>query len=107
MIQFQQPRLTKAHSGHAVIELTERGTWEEFPEFAKRFTKQIEGKKIDQVDGPDVRFWDIELKGEKMNLGYEDFPNGISLMSYTDKGDLILNDLFGQLVEQSDERNGV
>jgi len=102
MIVFPNPRMGKAHSGHAVIELTEDGTWEEFPRFAEAFTKQLGATKIDQVDGPDVRFWDIKLDGVRLNLGYDDFPNGLSLMSYSSDGDRLLQRVFEGLKQAAE-----
>jgi hypothetical protein len=107
MIVFRAPKAGKSHLGHVVIELTENGTWEQFPEFAKRFTEQIGAEKIKHVDGPDVRFWDISKNGIKLNLGYDDFPNGISLMAYTLEGDEYLNTLFTELIKNADPTNGV
>lgn len=86
--------MSRAHSGHAIIELTEDGTWEGFPRFAELFTKQLGATKIDCVDGPDVGFWDIEMNGIRLNLGYDDYPNGLSLMSYCDDGDRLLQQVF-------------
>ena len=109
MIVFPNPRMGRAHSGHAVIELTGDGTWEGFPRFAEAFIKQFGATEIDQVDGPDVRFWDIELDGVRLNLGYDDFPNGLSLMSYSSEGDRLLQRVFEglkQAAETTKARSG-
>ena len=102
MIVFPDPKMTRAHSGHAVIELTEDGTWEGFPRFAEVFTNELGARKVRHVDGPDVRFWDIELEGIRLNLGYDDFPNGLSLMSYSDDGDRLLQRIFECLKQAAD-----
>ena len=102
MITFPEAKMRIAHSGHALIELTEDGTWEEFPRFAEIFTQQLGAKKINGVDGPDVRFWDIELNGIRLNLGYDDFPNGLSLMAYSDEGDRLLERVFDGLKQDAE-----
>ena len=102
MIVFPDAKMSKAHNGHAVIELTENGTWEGFSRFAEAFTNQLGATKIDGVDGPDVRFWDIELDGIPLNLGYDDFPNGMSLMSYSAEGDQLLQRVFEDLKQAVD-----
>lgn len=102
MITFPDPKMRIAHSGHAVIELTEDGTWEGFPRFAESFSKQLGATKINEVDGPDVRFWDIELDGIRLNLGYDDFPNGLSLMAYSDEGDRLLQRIFDGLKQDAE-----
>lgn len=102
MIVFPDAKMRTAHSGHAIIELTEDGTWEDFPRFAEAFTKQLGATKIDGVDGPDVRFWDIRLEGVRLNLGYDDYPNGMSLMSYSEEGDRLLNQVFEGLKQAAE-----
>lgn len=98
---FPNPQLYKAHNGHLSVELTEEGTWEGSPQFAEQFTKALGATKIKQVDGPDVRFWDLELDGVRLNLGYDDFPNGLSLRSYSDEGDGLIERLFTGLKDGS------
>ncbi len=102
MIVFPDAKMRTAHSGHVIIELTEDGTWEGFPRFAEAFTKQLGATKIDGVDGPDVRFWDIEMEGVRLNLGYDDYPNGMSLMSYSEEGDRLLHRVFESLKQATE-----
>jgi hypothetical protein len=107
MIVFKRLILQKVHSGHLSIELTEDGTYDDFPEFARLFTQQIGGKKISGVDGPDVRFWEMKVENVKLNLAYEDFPNGMSIMAHDEKGDTYLKKLFEKLTQESDPKNGL
>ncbi len=107
MIQFKNPQLGKAHSGHLIIELTEAGTWESFPRFASKFIEEIGATKITEVTGPDVRFWDILLNDVKLNLGYDDFPNGLSIMSYDNQGDNLLRKLYIELEKNADLKKGI
>ena len=102
MIVLPDLKMSKAHSGHAVIKLTEDGTWEGLPRFAEAFTKQLGARKINHVDGPDVRLWDIELGGIRLNLVYDDFPNGLSLMPYSDEGDRLLQRVFEDLKQAAE-----
>ncbi|WP_083848425.1 DUF3630 family protein [Thiorhodovibrio frisius] len=103
MISFRKPLLKKTHSGHVCIELTEAGTWEQFPEFAEKLTKQLHGRKIKAIDSPDIRFWEIRINNIILNLGYEDYPNGISLFSYCKDGDAYLQNLHKELLKNSGE----
>ena len=59
MIKFKKPRISKIHSGHISIELTEEGIWEFFTAFAIAYSKQIGAVLKKEIVGPDVRFWDL------------------------------------------------
>jgi hypothetical protein len=78
-IHFRAPKLSRMANGLDCIELTENGTWESFPTFAAALIKQIGGKLVEKIDGPDVRIWTIQLAGCDVSLVYRDYPNGISL----------------------------
>ena len=94
MINFKSPKIIKMYSGHVSIELTDSGTWESFPKFAKEYAKQINAILIEEIIAPDMRFWQMEINGIELKLIYDNFPNGISLESDSDEADELLLALF-------------
>jgi len=97
MINFKSPKIIKMYSGHVSIELTDSGTWESFPKFAKEYAKQINAILIEEIIAPNMRFWKIKIDDIELKLVYDDFPNGISLESDSDEGDEYLLDLFDNM----------
>jgi len=91
------------HSGNLCIALTEAGTWESFPAFAEKYCKQINATILKKIDGPDVRVWEIEVEGIIIRIVYDDYPNGVSLESWDDKGDEIIKKLFKQIDAEKSE----
>jgi len=106
MITFATPRRQKMASGNFSLELTEAGTWESFPAFAKKFVAQIGAKIIKKIDGPDIRIWEIEYDGVILNFVYDDYPNGISIEPKGNEGQPATDKLFRLLSKQS-EPNGL
>ena len=106
MITFANPKKQKMASGNYSLELTEAGTWESFPSFAKKYTQQIGAKILKKTDGPDTRIWEIEYEGAVLNFFYDDFPNGVSIEPKSEKGGPAIEKLFGLVSEQS-EPNGL
>ncbi len=103
MIRFQNPVKKLSYAGHVEIHLTERGTWNAFPEFARLFSAQLEAKNISQVTVVANRFWKIELNDAEVDLSYQEEPHGYFLMSYDKQGDVVLNELFLRLLEEKSE----
>lgn len=101
MIHLKSPTIQKNRSGHVSIELTEAGTWESFPAFAEAFAKHIGAVLIEEIVGPESRFWKIEIKHIYLNLVYDNFPNEIRLDSHSDKGDKLLNSLYKKIFRES------
>ncbi|QSP94184.1 DUF3630 family protein [Marinobacter salinisoli] len=89
-------------SGDFSLELTEAGSWESFPSFAKKFVAQIGAKIIKKIDGPDIRIWEIEYEGVVLNFVYDDFPNGVSIEPRGKEGQPAIEKLFRHVSEQSD-----
>ena len=90
-------------SGNESLELTEAGTWESFPNFAKKLVKQIGASIIKKLNGPDIRIWEIEYKGHILNLVYDDFPNGVSIEPKKSSDQSIIDELYQIFKNQSDE----
>ena len=90
-------------SGNESLELTEAGTWESFPSFAKKFIDQIGASVIRKIDGPDVRIWEIKYEGAILNLVYDDFPNGVSVEPKDKNGQKAVDHLFKMVESQKDE----
>ena len=101
MIRFKQPKLQTMKSGLTSLELTEEGTWESFPAFAEKLTKQIGAKIVEKIDGPDVRIWKISFEGTRLNLVYDDFPNGINIEPSDKNGENKVIELFGLFKSES------
>ena len=97
IIRFQKLILEKNHTGNLRIELTEAGTWESFPAFAKKYCKQINATILKKIDGPDVRIWDIEVEGTQISIAYDDYPNGVFLESSDENGNELIKKLFKQI----------
>ena len=92
--------------GNECIELTEAGSWEQFPEFADRFVQQIGAEVVRKNETVDMHIWKIKYKGAKLNLVYDDFPNGISIEPRGILKLKAIDELFNLISEQSNE-NGI
>jgi hypothetical protein len=87
-------------SGHLCLNLTERITWEEFPSFAERFVRAINGEITRKSDGPDLRLWEVTIVAQPLRFVFDDFPVMVSLESPNEKGDEILKRLYGELAKK-------
>ncbi len=89
--------------GNESLELTDAGKWESFPSFAERFVAQIGASVRKKIDGPDIRFWEIEYNGALLRLVYDDYPNGISIEPMDSDGQKAVDGLFKLVKSQSDQ----
>jgi hypothetical protein len=106
MITFANPKKQKMASGCESIELTEEGSWEAFPSFAKKYAAQIGAKVIKVIEAPDMHLWEIEYEGVILNFVYDGFPNGVSIEPMSGDGQQAIEKLFKLVMEQS-EPNGL
>ena len=102
MIRFVNPKKQKMASGNESLELTEEGTWESFPEFAIQYTSQIGAKIKRKIESPDMHLWEIELEGATLNFVYDDFPHGVSIEPKDNSGQIVIEKLYQQALEQCD-----
>ena len=101
LIRFRAPKLRKMKNGNVCVELTEAGTWESFPRFANKWTKQIGAKITDRLDGPDVRIWRISYEGQTLKLVYDDFPNGITVEAIDADSNSAINRIFAMVSSEA------
>lgn len=91
-------------SGHTCLDLSERVTWERFPEFATEFLKLVGGRVTDQADSVGVRVWNVEIEGSALWLVFDDYPIMASLESRDDSGDRVVERVYRAL--NVDARDG-
>ena len=87
-------------SGHLCLNLTERMSWEEFPDYAEKFLRSIGGEIIRKSEGPDIRIWEVSIERHPVQFVFDDYPVMVSLESYDDQGDKILKHLRQKLALQ-------
>ncbi len=104
LISFKNPIKQKMASGNYSLELTDAGSWESFPTFAKEFISQLGGKITNKFDGPDARVWEFTYQDQTLRLVYNDFPNGISIEPMNNKNQSIIDSLYDLLINQKDEK---
>ena len=93
-------------SGHGCLNLSEQVDWSEFPDYAQQLLAEIGGRHISQIDGPDVRLWEVEVGGDRLRLAYDDYPQMISLESSSGAGDSLLRRLLTDLTVVRDRGTG-
>lgn len=93
-------------SGCEGIELTEEGSWETFPPFAKKYAEQIGASIVNKIETPDMHLWEIKYENSILNFVYDDFPNGVSIEPKDTNGQAAIETLFKLVMEQS-EPNGL
>jgi len=84
-------------SGHVSLNLSQAIPWEDFPTYATKLLKAIQGQKLSVTDGADMRIWDIVVEGTSLRLVYDDYPNMVALESSDDEGDVLLRRLGSRL----------
>ncbi len=84
-------------SGHGSLNLSERVDWSEFPGYAQQLLAEIGGRQVSQDDGPDIRLWEVEVRGERLRLVYDDYPQMVSLDAGSDAADFLLRSLVTDL----------
>ncbi len=87
---FDALQLTRMASGHACLDLSERVTWDCFPELASAVLSRIGGRVIDRADSVGVRVWNVEVGGCVLRLVFDDYPVMASLESRDERGDRVL-----------------
>ena len=93
-MKIEAIKLSKMHSGHLCLELSDNISWESFPAYVADILKYIGGKVIDKNDAPDMRVWDIEIGAHKIRIVYEDYPQMVSIESNSQSGDTLVKKLF-------------
>lgn len=89
-LRLDAVRLQPMASGHLCLCLSEQVTWEEFPSYADHLLQMLGGRKVESVDGVDLRIWDVVLGGTRIRLVFDDFPMMVSLESSDEAGDAAL-----------------
>lgn len=77
-------------SGYRCLSLSERVSWEEFPDYANALLAILRGSRTSVADGPDMRLWQVLVEGTELRLVYDDYPQSVSLESNSDEGDRVL-----------------
>ncbi len=93
-------------SGGESLELTEAGSWEEFPSFANEYLNQIGASVKKKTQTADMHIWEINYSGSVLRFVYDDFPNGISIEPKNKKGQEAVNRIYKIALDQR-EPNGL
>ncbi|MGI2030382.1 DUF3630 family protein [Endozoicomonas acroporae] len=81
------PRLQKMASGHLSLELSDKITLDEFPEFANRLISVVGGIVEEKNHSVIMCIWDVSINDKQYRLVYDDYPCGVSLESDNDDSD--------------------
>jgi len=88
-------------SGHLRLELSEAIGWNQFPEFAEKFTTLLGVPVCKKADGIEMCIWDLQFPTCQLALVFDDFPVMVSLESDSIQGDDILKNLAEQLKDRA------
>lgn len=81
------PKIIKMASGHLSLELSDRVSFDDFPEYAELFLAAVDGSVKKRGDSIIMCIWDVVIKGCKYRLVYDDYPCGVSLESDNETSD--------------------
>ena len=87
----------KMASGHLSLNLSEKVTWEGFPNYAAGLLRLLDGKLLNQSDGVDIRLWKVEIAGRTISLVFDDYPLMVAFESSDLDGDALIEDLHQRL----------
>ena len=99
-------QLLSMASGHGCLNLSERVDWSEFPGYAQHLLAEIGGRQVSQDNCPDVRLWEVDVRGERLRLVYDDYPQMVSLESSSGAADSLLRSLLVDLTVARDKGIG-
>jgi hypothetical protein len=92
-LQLDALTVQKMASGHLCLNLSACVGWEEFPDFADKFLRKIDGEILRKTEGPDMRLWDVRIDGSNLSLVFDDYPVMTSLESSDQAGDVVIEKL--------------
>lgn len=79
--------LAEMTSGHFSLEITDKMSWESFPEYALKFLSIVNGFVDKKNSTADMHIWDVIIDGFSYQLVFDDYPCTMSLESKTDASD--------------------
>ncbi|HEX4085583.1 MAG TPA: DUF3630 family protein [Chthoniobacteraceae bacterium] len=91
--------IQKMASGHLCLNLSERVTWEGFPDFAEKLLQATGGEVVRKTDGPEMRLWKVRIYGSNLVLVFDDYPVMTSLESTDRAGDIVIERLERELLQ--------
>ena len=97
-------------SGHLNLDISEKVSWDEFPEYASELVKICNGTVTDKADAPDTRIWSVSIGTADLRLVYADYPQMVSLESSSSVADHTIRQLHETLSvwhETGSTRTGV
>lgn len=86
-------------SGKLYMNLSSKVNWEDFPQYAEKFLALVDGSILKKGDAADVRIWDVNVEGKVLHLVFDDYPLMVSLESFDDKGDEVVDRLYAEFLE--------
>jgi len=96
-LQLDKLGLSKMASGHLCLNLSEKISWEIYPDFAESIIKICDGTVKDKVESPEMRIWIVVIAQQELRLVYEDYPQLVSLESCSDEADQLIKNLYAKL----------
>jgi len=79
--------LNRTASGHFSLEITDKMSWESFPEYALKFLSVVDGIVEKKNSSADMHIWDVTINGFSYQLVFDDYPCAMSLESSEDASD--------------------
>lgn len=95
---IEKLEVVKMASGRNALLLSERVTWEQFPEYAREFADALHATISEQADAPDCRVWQLTIDGEPFWLSYDDYPGALSLEARSDGASEIVGEIRERLL---------
>lgn len=80
-------KVEKVENGRLSLNITDKESWESFPDYAEALMSLIGAKLIKKSDSFDMRIWCLQYEDVKINLVFDDFPVMVSLESMDERGD--------------------
>lgn len=86
-------KIERQASGHLYLLLTECIGWEDFERYAKELLRRLDGRAYEKGAAADMHLWNVEIETLPFRLVYDDYPDGVTLESESQAGDMLLRKL--------------
>lgn len=103
-LPLEKLEIIRMSSGHSALVLSEKVSWERFPEYARHLADALDATITDRADVPDGRVWQLTIDGESFYLSFDDYQVALSLEARSDGASQIIGEIQKRLVRLRDGR---
>jgi hypothetical protein len=84
-LELEALSIRSMENGSSCVRLTERISWDQFPEYARRLSDVLGAEGEGEYDLADGRIRDVVIDGCAFSIVWEDLPVGVSLEPRSDE----------------------